>query len=180
MPRPREVLKCLVLIGAVCLTVGCAAPQGPAGSPPIVYDPPPDAFERPDFMQIATDWIEDLQGRYVVFEGYYSGIVHDPPLYRGKRRKAAKDLRAFYVREAKHSKHYARVVYHDSQEAQVRPLEPLNRHRSQLQVFAYVLPSGVRPVLPSGRRLRAHGEPLLWLLRVEITFDDGIHVDPRP
>jgi hypothetical protein len=109
------------------------------------------------------------------FEGYYSGIIPDPPIdYKG-RKKVAKDMQSFYVRELKHSVRHVRVVYPDVHEEDVKAIVPLNRHRSRLKVFAYVIPPGQPAVLKNGKQFRPFDETLIWLINVVITFDDGIH-----
>ena len=117
----------------------------------------------------------DHKNKYIVFEGYYSGIIPDPLLdYKGQKR-VIKDMQSFYVRENKHSHQYVRVVYPDVHEEDVRAIVSLNRHRSRLKVFSYVLPPGKTAVLKNGKRFRSFDETLIWLINVVITFDDGIH-----
>ncbi len=103
------------------------------------YHKPESQFVPLDFFTMTSDFINDHKSKYIVFEGYYSGIFLDPPLdYKG-RKKVAKDMQSFYVREQKHSVKHVRVVYSDVQKEDVRAIVPLNRHRSRLKVFAYVL-----------------------------------------
>ena len=128
-----------------------------------------------DFFTMTSDFINDHKNKYIVFEGYYSGIIPDPPLdYKGRKR-VIKDMQSFYVREKKHSHQYVRVVCPDIHEEDVRAIIPLNRHRSRLKVFAYVLPPGEHAVLKNGKLFRSFDETLIWLINVVVTFDDGIH-----
>ena len=139
------------------------------------YRKPENQFVQLDFFTMSSDLINDHKSNYIVFEGYYSGIIPDPPLdYKGRKR-VIKDMQSFYVRERKHSYMYARVVYPDAHEEDVRAIVPLNRHRSRLKVFAYVLPPGQSAVLKNGKLFRSFDETLIWLINVVITFDDGIH-----
>ena len=139
------------------------------------YHEPENEFVSLDFFTLTSDFINDHKGKYIVFEGYYSGIIPDPPLaYKGPK-KVAKDMQSFYIREQKHSRNYVRVVYPDAHEEYVREIVALNRHRTRLKVFAYVLPPGQPPVLKNGNRFRPFDETLIWLINVVITFDDGIH-----
>lgn len=70
-------------------------------------------------------------------------------------------MQSFYVREQKHSVQHVRVVYPDVQKEDVRAIVPLNRHRSRLKVFAYVLPPGQHVVLKNGKLFRSFDETLI-------------------
>ncbi len=104
------------------------------------YHKPESQFVPLDFFTMTSDFINDHKSKYIVFEGYYSGIIPDSPLdYRGRKR-VVKDIQSLFVREQKHSVKHVRVVYPDVHEQDVKAIVPLNRHRSRLKVFAYVLP----------------------------------------
>lgn len=168
-----------IICSFAALVCGCTGWPTDSGSEDGIGRPdyrlPESSFAPLGFDDLAMDAVDDHAGRYILFEGYYSGIVPDPPLVYKGRKKVAKDLQAFYLREEKHSRTYVRVVYPDVHAEDVKAIIPLNRHRSQLKVFAYVLSSQERAALKNGKRLRPFDEPLVWLIRVEITFDDGIH-----
>lgn len=139
------------------------------------YDKPESQFVQLNFFSLTSDLLNDHKCEYIVFEGFYSGIFPDPVFNYKNQKQKATDMGSFYVREQKHSPHHVRVVYPDSHKEDVRPLEPINRLRSRVKVFAYVLPPGQSAVLKNGKRFRPFEETLIWLIRVDITFDDGIH-----
>lgn len=184
MKRSFEKLKGLtLLVPLIILISGCSAKQFNSsfenGYTVPDYHRPESQYADLDFLTMTSDFINDHKSRYIVFEGYYSGIFPDPPLdYKGRKR-AIKDMQSFYVREQKHSARHVRVVYPDAHEEDVKAIVPLNRHRSRLKVFAYVLPPGKPAVLKNGKRFRPFDETLIWLIDVVITFDDGIHYRSR-
>ncbi len=139
------------------------------------YHKPDSQFVPLDFFTMTSDSINDHKRKYIVFEGYYSGIIPDPPLNYKGRKRVTKDVQSFYVREQKHSVRHVRIIYPDAHEKDVKAIVPLNRHRSRLKVFACVLPPGQPAVLKNGKLFRPFDETLIWLIKVVITFDDGIH-----
>lgn len=184
MKRSCEKLKLLAIFTPLIIMIfGCSMSQlnsNVANNYALPdYHKPDSQFVPLDFFTMTSDFINDHKRKYIVFEGYYSGIMPDPPLdYKGRKR-VTKDMQSFYVREQKHSVNYVRVVYPDAHEEDVRTIVPLNRHRSRLKVFAYVLPPGQPAVLKNGNLLRSFDETLIWLINVVITFDDGIHYRSR-
>lgn len=172
------LLVLLVIMVSSCSTTQLNSDVVDNYSLPDYYQPE-SQFVDLDFLTMTSDFINDHKRRYIVFEGYYSGIFPDPPLdYKGRKR-VIKDMQSFYVREQKHSTRHVRIVYPDAHEEDVKAIVPLNRHRSRLKVFAYVLPPGETVVLKNGKRFRSFDETLIWLINVVITFDDGIHFRSR-
>jgi hypothetical protein len=140
------------------------------------YDKPESQFAMLEVMTMATGYLDDYINEYIVFEGYYSGIFQDPHLLYNGRKRTATDMQSVYVRNQKHGKKNVRVVYPDSHELDVRHLTQLNRLRSRLKVFAYVLPPGKLVFLKNGKPFRSFDETLIWLIHVDVVFDDGIHL----
>lgn len=180
MKRSCEKLKSLAILTPLIIIIfGCSTYQVNSNVTNDYalpdYRKPESEYVPLDFFTMTSDFINDYKNKYIVFEGYYSGLIPDPPLdYKGQK-KVIKDMQSLYVREKKHSRHYVRVVYPDVHEEDMRAIVPLNRHRSRLKVFAYVLPPGRPAVLKNGKLFRSFDETLIWLINVVITFDDGIH-----
>ena len=180
MKRSCEKLKSLAILTPLIIIIfGCSTYQVNSNITNNYafpdYHKPESKYVTLDFFTMTSDFINDHKKKYIVFEGYYSGIIPDPLLdYKGQKR-VIKDMQSFYVRENKHSHQYVRVVYPDVHEEDVRAIVSLNRHRSRLKVFSYVLPPGKTAVLKNGKRFRSFDETLIWLINVVITFDDGIH-----
>ncbi len=170
----------LIYIFLTVMVTGCSTFQ--RNTHDIPHEPIPDynkpeaQFAAVDFFTISAGLINDHPGEYIVFEGYYSGIMHDPILYYKGRKRRAKDMQAFHVRKKKHSVRNVRIIYHDAQEKEVGKLATLNRMRTRLKVFAYVLPPGKPAVLKNGKPFRSFDETLIWLIRVEVLFDGGIYI----
>ncbi|MCP4683049.1 MAG: hypothetical protein GY864_12005 [Desulfobacterales bacterium] len=167
----------------IILIFACSIPQINSNSAKnyALIDPtnPEIQFVPLDFSLMTSGLIDDHTSKYIVFEGYYSGIFQDPYFDYNGRKRVMKDMQSFYIRERKHSVNRIRVVYHDVQENDVRALVPLNRIRSRIKVFAYVLPSGQQVVLRNGKLSRSFDETVIWLIKIIITFDDGIHYRRR-
>lgn len=184
MPVCNQKLKFLLIVALVLpLFSGCFVSQintsDVKASAAPDYRAPQSRFIQLDFFTMTSDFINDYGGKYIVFEGYYSGIVSSPHLVAGGLTEAANDMQSFYIREEKHSRNYVRVVYPNAHQEDVKEIVFLNRHRSRLRVFAYVLSSGQPARLRNGELFRPFEETLIWLVKVDITFDDGIHYRSR-
>ncbi len=138
------------------------------------YDLLATNFAPLDFPVLLSDSLNDHIGEYIVFEGYFGGIVHDQPMRKRTRFKPAKDLQAFYVRERKHSVHHVQVVFPDDHSDLASQLLPLNGHRSILRVYGFLLPAEESVFLNNGESFRSLDETVIWLIRVRVVDDGGI------
>ena len=179
MNKTCEKLKFLaIFVSLIIIIFGCSLSQTNSNLENAYvfpdYHTPKSQFVPLDFFTILSA-IDDHHSKYIVIEGHYSGIIPDPLLDYNGRKRVTKNMQSLHVRESKHSVNRVRIVYPDIHKEDVRALVPLNRHRSRIKVFAYVLPPGETAVLKNGKLFRSFDETLIWLIDVVITFDDGIH-----
>ena len=182
----------VILVAVSLFLVGCEAggPMATLVKPKVYppdYDTPESAFTPANFDVLASEFIDEYAGKYVVFEASYkyqlaehgsAGVLVD---IEGQRVLAtnlrsmtlgspeeAERLRAASTSGDAHMKiGKVNVLWHESDRELARPLVGLP-FGSKVKVFAYVLPAG-QEAQPKSRNdvvTKPFSKPYLWLVRV--------------